>query len=71
MPPTLKKLKGHIALGLSIPPVSASFQKKNKLRFLNFINGFLIKKIIDLYFFLVGIISLSSYGPFKGSDQDI
>ena len=40
MPPTFSKLKGHIALGLSI----CLFQKKNMLGFLNLINGFLIKQ---------------------------
>ena len=36
MPPTLKKLKGHIALGLSVHP---SVRTKIKLGFLNFIDS--------------------------------
>ena len=42
MPPTLKKLRGHVALGL---PIHESV--KNMPGFLNFINGFLIKNITD------------------------
>ena len=38
--PTLKKVKGHIALGLS---VRASVRYKFKIGFWNFIDGFLIK----------------------------
>ena len=41
MPPTLKKLKGHIALGMS---VCSSVQTKIKLGFLNFLDRFLSKK---------------------------
>ena len=46
MPPTLKKLKEDIVLGLSMlrPSVSASLKKTVKIWFPNFINGFLIKK---------------------------
>ena len=40
MLPTSKRLKGHIALGLSV----LLSEKKIKLGFLNFIDGFLIKK---------------------------
>ena len=40
MPPALKKLRGHIALGLSVRP---SVRYKFKIGFLNFIDAFLIK----------------------------
>ena len=41
MPSTLKKDKGHIALGFSIRP---SVRYKFKIGFKNFIDAFLIKK---------------------------
>ena len=42
IPPTLKKLKGHIALDFSVHLFIRTFVIK-KLQFSNFISGFLIK----------------------------
>ena len=61
MPPTLKNVRGHIALGLSV----SLYKKKNKLGFLNFIDGFRIKKLLTHIFFSLNYLSLLSYAPFK------
>ena len=52
MPPTLKKLKGHIALGLSVRacPVVGTFKNNLNYGFLNFIKGFFVKKSLTCVF---------------------
>ena len=64
MPQTLKRLRGHFALGL----VHLSLSKKYKLGFWNFINRFLIKKMCDPYFWSLNYLPLWSYAPFKMSE---
>ena len=60
MPQTLKKLKGHIALGLSVRPNKIN---NGVLKFLRFLN----KQIIDLYFVsILDYLPLWSYATFKG-----
>ena len=63
MPPTLKKVGGHIASGLSVSSFVPSFVRLSRflvhsitlepgvLMFWKFIYGFLLKKIGDPYFF--------------------
>ena len=65
MPPTLKKFRGHIALGGSICPY-----KKIKLGFLHFIDWFLLKNNWPI-FFLVWIISLCGVFPLLKVHNDI
>ena len=61
MPPTSKKLMGHIGFGLSICPcVHASVcQEPSMLGFWNFIYGFFMEKYLNTCFF-----SCPSYLPF-------
>ena len=55
LPPTLKMLRGHIALGLSVPAyVRPSLHpfKKNKVRVLKLHKWIPHQKIADPYFFV-------------------
>ena len=68
MPPTLKKLKGHIVLGLSLhpserPSVCYNFQDM----VLKFHRWTQHQKITDPYFFYLDYLPLWSYVHFKGS----
>ena len=65
MPPTLKKLKGHIALGLSVRPSVHPLQIQGRV--LKFHRCIPHQKITDLYFFNLDYLPLWSYAPFKGS----
>ena len=64
MPPTLKKLKEHIALGLSVRP---SIHYKFKIRVLKFHRWIPHQKITEPYFFNLDYLPLWIYSPFKGS----
>ena len=59
MPPTLKKLKGHIALGLSVRP------NNNKANVFKFHRWIPHQKIIYLYFFKSGLSPIVELCPFK------
>ena len=70
MPPTLEKLKGHIAFALSgRASVRASVIKFILLRYsfeISYMDS--SSKIVDMYFFLsLDYPPLWSYAPFKGS----
>ena len=66
MPPTSKKLMGHIGFGLCVRTcVRPSVQKLCMLGFWNFIYGFLMEKYLTHVFFLVRVISLSGVMPFE------
>ena len=56
----LEKLKGHIALGLSVHPC------KIKERVLKFKRQIPDPKISDLYFLSLDYLPLLSYAPLKG-----
>ena len=63
MPPTLEKLKGHIAFGVSVRPcVRASVTKFIKIQFMDSSS-----KMIGTYFYSLGYPSLWSYASFKWS----
>ena len=65
MPPTLKKLKGHIALGsYAHPSVRPSQIKDRVLKFQRWIPH---QKITDPYFFNLDFLPLWRYAPFKGA----
>ena len=65
MPPTLEKLKGHIALGLSVrPSVHPSVRQLQNLLRYSFEISFMDHKK-DTYF--LDYLPLWRYAPFKGS----
>ena len=66
-PNFFNKMQGHIALGLSVRPSVWASVTQNKLKFWNFINRFVIKKIVDPYVSSPNYLPLWSYVPFKGS----
>ena len=70
MPPTLEKLKGHIALGSSVHPSVCPF-KIDQDTVLKFHIRIPHQKIIDLYFFKVWIISLCEVLPLIKAHNDI
>ena len=62
MPPTSKKLTGHIGFGLCVR--LSVHQEPCMLGFWNFIYGFLMEKYLTHIFFLVWVLSLSGVMPF-------
>ena len=78
MPPTLKKLTGHIGFGLCVrPSVHACMRPSIRLRtvharVLNFIYGFLMEKIFDTHFFsCTSYLPFLSNAPLKKSDRNL
>ena len=73
MPPTMAKLKGHIALGLSVgpsvrPSISRCIRSKFiKIQFWNYIFGFLIKNNWHIFLSL-DYLPLWSYATLNGHD---
>ena len=66
----LKKLKGHIALGLSVRDPVRAFVRPSVTslrRVLKFHRWTQHQKITDPYFFNLDYLHLWSYAPFKGS----
>ena len=64
MPPTVEKLKGHIASGLSVRP-SARGSVQNLLRYsceVSYMDS--SSKIIDTYFFKSGLFNFMELCPF-------
>ena len=63
-PPTLEKLKGHIAFGLSMhASARASVTKFIKIQYIDSAS----KNNCHIFFFKSGLSPLWSYAPFKGS----
>ena len=65
MPPTLKKLKGHIAFGLS---VCVCALEEKKVRFFKFHKQIPHQKIADHIFFSMNYFPMWSYAPFNRSE---
>ena len=62
MPPTLEKLKGHIAFGLSVRPLQNLLRYSFEISYMDSSS-----KIIDTYFLSLDYLPFWSYAPFKGS----
>ena len=66
MPPTLKKIEGHIALGLSVGPSVCPF-----IFLVGVLKSHILiphQKIADPYFFSLNYLLLWSNAPFKRSE---
>ena len=67
MPPTLEKLKGHIAFGLSVSPCVCYKIYENTV--LNFHIWIPHQKIIDTFFFKFGLSLFVELCPLKGHNE--